>query len=224
LIELSQEGEIEFYTALENCDEIFQTINERGDIDSLTEEEKHKLGFCEGNENYYDVMGPGCSWYCGGGMDTLSASSFLKPGKTSSYEPKNIHDLNYGSAWVEGVPGNGVGEFVTYHIPPNNPRINKLIVVNGYVRNDKTWIENSRVKKLKMYLDNKPYAILNLKDVKNEQLFSVDLIGYSDRHDYNALLIKPWYTIKFEIMEVYPGSKYQDTAITEIYFDGIDVH
>jgi hypothetical protein len=75
-----------------------------------------------------------------------------------------------------------------------------------------------------MYLDNKPYAILNLKDVKNEQLFSVDLIGYSDRHDYNALLIKPWYTIKFEIMEVYPGSKYQDTAITEIYFDGIDVH
>jgi len=30
--------------------------------------------------------------------------------------------------------------------------------------------------------------------------------------------------LKFEILEVYKGSKYNDTAITEIYFDGIDVH
>jgi hypothetical protein len=224
LIDLSPEGEIEFYTALESCDELFETINQTGDIEHLSEEEKHKLGFCEGNENYYDVMGPGCSWYCGGGMDTLSASSFLKPGKTASYEPKNIHDLNYGTAWVEGVSGHGIGEFVIYHIPPNNPRINKLIIVNGYVKSDKTWKENSRVKKLKMYLDDKPYAFLILQDVKNEQIFTVDLIGYSDRKDYNALLIKPWYSIKFEIIEVYPGTKYQDTAITEIYFDGIDVH
>lgn len=30
--------------------------------------------------------------------------------------------------------------------------------------------------------------------------------------------------MKFEIMEVYKGDKNEDTAITEIYFDGIDVH
>jgi len=34
----------------------------------------------------------------------------------------------------------------------------------------------------------------------------------------------PWWTMKFEIIEVYKGTKYDDTAITEIYFDGIDVH
>lgn len=75
-----------------------------------------------------------------------------------------------------------------------------------------------------MYIDNKPIAILKLQDVKNEQSFTVDPIGYSDRTDYEQLLKKPWFTIKFEILEVYPGSKYQDSAITEIYFDGIDVH
>jgi len=30
--------------------------------------------------------------------------------------------------------------------------------------------------------------------------------------------------MKFEILEVYTGEKYADTAISEIYFDGIDVH
>ena len=29
---------------------------------------------------------------------------------------------------------------------------------------------------------------------------------------------------KFEILEVYPGSKHDDTVIAELYFDGIDVH
>lgn len=224
LIDLSAEGEIEFYTALESCDEIFETINQTGELENLSEEELHKLGFCEGNENYYDVMGPGCSWYCGGGQDTLSASSYLRPGKTANYEPKNIHDLNFATAWVEGVAGHGIGESITYHFPPQNPRITQIIVVNGYVKSDKTWKENSRVKKLKLYIDDKPVAFLMLQDVKNEQSFTVDPIGYSDRTDYEQLLKKPWFTIKFEILEVYPGSKYQDTAITEIYFDGIDVH
>lgn len=224
LINLSPEGEIEFYTALESCDEIFETINETGDVEKLSEDEKHKLGFCEGNENYYDALGPGCSWYCGGGQDTLSASSFLRPGKTANYIPKNIHDLNLETAWVEGVPGHGIGEYVLYNFPPQNPRITQIIVVNGYVKNDKTWKENSRVKKLKLYIDGKPKAILLLEDVKNEQYFTVDPIGYAERDNYDELLKKPWYSIKFEILEVYPGSKYQDTAITEIYFDGIDVH
>ena len=30
--------------------------------------------------------------------------------------------------------------------------------------------------------------------------------------------------MKFEILEVYKGLKYDDTAISEIYFDGLDVH
>ena len=30
--------------------------------------------------------------------------------------------------------------------------------------------------------------------------------------------------MKFEIVEVYKGEKYDDTALSEIYFDGMDVH
>ena len=34
----------------------------------------------------------------------------------------------------------------------------------------------------------------------------------------------PKWEIRFEIIEVYKGDKYADTAISELFFDGIDVH
>ena len=74
------------------------------------------------------------------------------------------------------------------------------------------------MKRLKMYYDGQPYAILELQDTRDEQDFNVGLLGYCDV-DHP----EDW-TLRFEILEVYPGRKYRNTAITELYFDGIDVH
>ena len=104
------------------------------------------------------------------------------------------------------------------------PRINEIIVVNGYVKNKTAWENNSRVKKLKVYIDDKPYAILNLKDIIGSQSYKVEPIGNSDRKDWNVLKTKPDWTLKFEILDVYKGLKYDDVVISEIYFDGLDVH
>lgn len=175
-------------------------------------------------ENMWDIVGGACSWYCGGGQDTQTASSELAAQGINTYSAKNAHDLSYETAWVEGVPGYGVGEFLEYHVKPENPRITDIIIVNGYVKSDNTWKNNSRVKTLKMYIDDKPYAILELEDSQAEQHFKVKPIGYSDRENFELLKKKPGFTMKFEIAEVYPGLKWDDTAITEIYFNGIDVH
>ncbi|WP_258105856.1 hypothetical protein [Marinoscillum sp. MHG1-6] len=193
--------------------------------DELTTEEQaiiEKYG--EIYENMWDIVGGGCSWYCGGGQDTQTASSELTSQGTNTYNAKNAHDLSYETAWVEGVKGYGIGEYIEYHVKPENPRITEIIIVNGYVKNDNAWKNNSRVKKLKMFIDNKPYAILELEDSKAEQHFRVAPIGYDDRANFELLKKKPGFTMKFEIAEVYPGLKWDDTAITEIYFDGIDVH
>jgi hypothetical protein len=80
-------------------------------------------------ENYWDVLKPGCSWYCSGGEDTISASSSLSAQSNVNYRANNIHDLNYKTAWVEGVKGYGIGEWIMYHFPPQTPRITELIVV-----------------------------------------------------------------------------------------------
>ena len=53
-------------------------------------------------------------------------------------------------------------------------------------------------------------------DTKAEQTFSFEPLG--KRKDGNELILK------FEILEIYKGEKYSDTALTEIYFQGIDVY
>ncbi len=174
-----------------------------------------------------------------------TASSALKATSKNTYDDRNISDLSYQTAWVEGVEGYGIGEFVAFHFQPGHPRITTVIIANGYIKDKNTWKNNSRVKQLKMYVNNKPFAILNLKDVYAEQIFKIPIIGYNITYftnkdgttgwkykDENGRNVKSYHenselqpdSIKFEILSVYKGDKYKDTAITEIYFDGLDVY
>lgn len=173
-----------------------------------------KLGYDEMFESYWDIVGDGCSWYCGNGYPTkIEASSHLKSQGSNNYEEKNLHDLFYNTPWVEGVSGNGEGEWVKYTFEASSPRITEIHVVNGYVKSQVAWKNNSRVKRLKVYVNDKPFAILNLEDSRSDQTFKIAPLNDSVE-----------WTMKFEIMEVYKGDKYDDTALSEIYFDGIDVH
>ncbi len=221
-IERSPEGEVAFDKLRTRCEELWRRSC------TLSDKEREELAQCDDPslelEGYYDVLGPGCSWYCGGGLDTLTASSALPSSLGRTFAASNAHDLSYATAWIEGVPGPGIGESLTYHFPPENPRVTRVTVVNGYVRSEKAWKENTRVRKLRMYVDERPVAILDLADSREEQSFQFEPIGHGDRDDWDILRAKPWWSMRFEIMDVYPGEKFDDTAITEIYFDGIDVH
>jgi len=190
----------------------------------ITQEQALFDKYGEVYEDMWDVVGGGCSWYCGGAIGIITASSHLAAQGTNSYDPENLHDLNFQTAWVEGVPGYGIGEFVEYEFPPGNPRITKIIVANGYVKSEKAYQQNSRVKKLKMFVNEKPQAILHLKDETVEQIFEVDAIGYAEREELELLASREPIRLRFEILEVYKGDRYDDVALSEIYFDGLDVH
>ncbi|MBN1188090.1 MAG: hypothetical protein JXB49_37795 [Bacteroidales bacterium] len=225
ILDLSVAGEKEFNDNLEACKKIWDKMSNGVKYDDLSQQEKDALSKVdETMEDYWDIIGGGCSWYCGGGPKEVAASSYLKSQGENNYEPNNAHDLNYKNAWVEGVAGYGIGEYLLYTFEGASPRINEIIVVNGYVKSKSAWENNSRVKKLKVYIDDKPYAILNLKDIRGSQSFKVEPIGNSDRKDWDVLQTKPDWTLKFEILDVYKGLKYDDVAISEIYFDGLDVH
>ena len=163
-------------------------------------------------ENAWDIIDGGCSWYCGGGNYKIKASSSLG----DSYKAEFANDLSYKTAWVEGKKDEGIGEYLEYYFKNGSPRITEIIISNGYMKSEETWKNNNRVKKLKLYVNGVPFGILNLKDSRTDQYFSVGTLG----HNKNGTDL----VLKFEILEVYKGSKYNDTAITEIYFDGIDVH
>ncbi len=174
-----------------------------------------KLGYDEMQDGYFGLGTEGCSWYCGdGGPIKITASSRLANQGTNNYNEKNLHDFYANTPWVEGVKGYGIGEWVEYTFKAQNPRITTIIILNGYNKSESAWKNNSRVKKLKLYIKGKPVAILNLEDTRCTQFFEIDPVT-----DAN----KEW-TMRFEIVDVYKGDKWDDTAISEINFDGLDVH
>ncbi|RYE21093.1 MAG: hypothetical protein EOP51_16435 [Sphingobacteriales bacterium] len=95
-----------------------------------------------------------------------------------------------------------------------SPPVTTVELYNGYMKSEKTWHDNARVKQLKLYVNDMPFALLNVQDTKAKQLFAVDTLQGKDK-DLN---------LKFEIVDVYKGDKYEDVALSEIEFDGIGVH
>ena len=200
------------YTDLQVCDRV--AMKASTDYNALSDVEFALLCFVEENPVLSHFYSGNCSWYCGGQIDSVTASSAL----ADRYAAEKAHDFSIVTAWVEGVEGNGVGEYLRYSFPGTCPRITTVLIHNGYVKNWEVWYDNARVKRLLMYYNDEPYAILNLQDTMGLQSFDVGVLGYEDKDS------APAWSIKFEVLEVYPGKKYEDTAITEIYFDGIDVH
>jgi hypothetical protein len=163
---------------------------------------------------------PGCSWYCGGSVEGFNASSSLDSNKMFNYIPKNAHDFNINTTWIEGKVDYGIGEYLEYIFDTSEKGNHKLgitqiILSNGYKKNKELWNNNSRVKKLKVYVNNKLHCLINLIDCYEFQVVNIDTI---------MLPINGIMKLKFEIVDVYPGNKYKDTAITELLFNGIGVH
>jgi len=179
--------------------------------DSLNAEDKKAINSLEMG------LGPmpqfGCSWYCGGGPYQISSSGVLN--NDEKYSEKNAHDFNMLTAWVPKSK-NGIGESISFHFMPKSPRINAIIIHNGYIRTKELWKKNARAKDIKLLANGKAMAILKLEDTTASQRFEFEPLQSSVENEDLVLTLK--------IMDFYAGEKYTDLVITEINFDGIDVH
>lgn len=192
----------------------FEELFSKAEMDSLSNEER--LLYNQGGI-YEDLYAGYCSWYCGGEVLSVKSSSHLARQGSHTYEATNAHDFRHDCVWAEGVKGHGVGEWLEYEFAGGCPRITTVKVLNGHVRTPTTWRNNNRVKSLMVYYMGEPLAILDLEDSRSLQEFDVGVLGPHDDKAAN-------WTLRFKILDVYPGEKYDDTVISELYFDGIDVH
>lgn len=153
-------------------------------------------------------------------VKSVSASSYLKEdqyGQDIVYAPINLfraflagckcHPYWWNDAhipWVEGVKGNGINESISVEF---KSEIHGFSILNGYadVQNMKLYKENSRVKRLKV------------EDLTNKLEYFMD---FEDKVYFNYLsLSKPSKLLKLTILDVYKGTKYQDTCISAMIYD-----
>ncbi len=221
---------IEVQNEWKKRNQLFEDIdNNKKDWNNLTEEDNVLFEkYPETYSSMWEVDGGGCSWYCGAGNYAVTTSSELSSNGNIDYKTKNLADFSYQTAWVEGKKGYGIGETINFSFSPVHPRVTTILFANGYIKSKKAWKDNSRVHKLKMSVNNEPYAIIELQDIYAEQIITLEKPLGNDRKlgedVYQKYENAPNWDIKFEILSVYEGDKYDDTAITEIYFDGLDVH
>jgi hypothetical protein len=150
-------------------------------------------------------------------VTNIKATSRLASQGANNYNEKNLYDEDFKTSWVEGVKGYGIGEKITFTLEDVYAGATGIIITNGYSKSPTAWKNNSRVKKLKLSVDGEPKYILNLKDQMGDQVFRWEEDG-AVNEDGDKLV--GTFTVTLEILDVYKGDKYDDTAISEVLFLG----
>ncbi|WP_294381094.1 hypothetical protein [Prosthecobacter sp.] len=132
---------------------------------------------------------------------TIEVSSRLESKQANAYGPGNLVK-GPETAWVEGAKGNGIGERIRISQAGGSQKMKfqKILIWNGYQKSAKSFNENARVRELRLTWPGGTHVV-ELQDKTGEQSIRLP-----------SPLNVPW--IQFEIVSVYPGSKYQDTALS----------
>jgi hypothetical protein len=89
-LDLSAEGAEKFKSDQELYYKISRKLSQGVKRENLSEDERKILDETDETvEDYWEILGAGCSWYCGGGPSEVTASSSLKPQGTNSYDGGN---------------------------------------------------------------------------------------------------------------------------------------
>ena len=139
----------------------------------------------------------------------------------NSYSVKNLIDNDLNTAWIVGSSDYGIGEkfWFTFNLPEDEyVFFGGINLFNGYCKSLALWEGHSRVKKLKVYYNDHLFCMVELIDTWHFQVFD---IGRFFQYKKAGKAMNGPYEIKtgdkltFEIIEVYPGKKFKDTAISE---------
>jgi hypothetical protein len=150
---------------------------------------------------------------------TVTATSYLSEnlgGVPTRYAPENLTDHDVSTVWVEGADGPGIGERLSMNLggAGAGTGLDHIVIINGFFwpSNPSLYLDNCRVKILRVIGFDEHGGVLfderrELQDTP--QLQVIEFPPASVNCDELIL----------EIEDVYPGRRFEDTAITGIYID-----
>ena len=138
------------------------------------------------------------------GVTRASASSTLPTDQYASYGAQNLIDGNVTTCWAEGASGLGIGESVTLS-GDERQTFSAFSIANGYQKSESLYHKNPRATRLGVSVDGKKVMDVDLPD---NEFGSITRFELPEPVDGNS--------ITFTIEAATPGSKYEDTSISEI--------
>ncbi len=153
----------------------------------------------------------GCSLACGLPWRVQASSSLAAQG-SNRYHGELTQDGRAETAWAEGAPGSGRGEWLECHFygqAKSAINLSGLSIASGYQKSQSSFLDNARPKQLELSVNGIPWARLQLADSPKIQNFTLSgrSLRVGDR-------------LRLTILEVYPGRKYDDCCITEFVLNG----
>ena len=134
---------------------------------------------------------------------TPSSSSVRLAVQSNTYYAANAMDGKRTTAWMEGVDGAGIGEWIRFDFD-REINIHKILIQPGYFKSPQIWTQNNRVATLTAQFSDGSTRQLSFDDRMEGQ--KADLGSVRTR----------W--VKLTIASVYYGSD-PDTAISEVAFE-----
>ncbi len=134
---------------------------------------------------------------------TASASSVRLAVQANTYYAANAIDGKRSTAWIEGVDGPGLGEWIRFDFD-REINLHRILIQPGYFKSPQIWAENNRLQSVTAYFSDGSSRELTFADRMESQ--KVDVGSIKTR----------W--VRFVIKSVYYGTD-PDTAISEVAFE-----
>jgi len=123
--------------------------------------------------------------------------------QANTYYPPNTIDGKRGTAWIEGVDGPGIGEWIHFDFD-REIDLHRILIQPGYFKSPYIWAQNNRLATVTAQFSDGSSRKLNFDDRMEAQKIDVGSIRTR------------W--VRLVIESVYYGTD-PDTAVSEIAFE-----
>lgn len=138
---------------------------------------------------------------------TATASSVRLAVQSNTYYPANAIDGKRSTAWIEGVDGPGIGEWIRFDFD-REINVHRILIQPGYFKSPLIWAENNRLATVTAQFSDGSSRDLNFLDRMESQKANIGSV----RTRWVRLVIKSVYH------GTNPGST-DDTALSEVAFE-----
>ncbi len=145
----------------------------------------------------------------------ISATAKAEPIGSENFEAKNLLDGNMKTCWMSSGDGKNDGFEIIIDLDEqegiNTAQITDIYFFNGWRKDYHTWKEYSRVKKMNLTINDVPFAEIKFEDTYKLQSIDLEKLKIDKSRRCR---------IKFRIAEIYPGTKYNQVALSDVQLIG----